>query len=362
MKYLKKEKGITIISLVVTIIILIILAGISINLTIGEDGLITKAKQAKENTELAQIEEQEKLNELYAHLSSNGEISGDISYDSIAKLIEFKKSIADYIGEAGGIKPEYTADTLTFGESIKGIVAEVTKNATATSDDIAEGKTAWVSGNLITGTNKNDSSLDISDIELNQIKKYGEHISLATALTHTVQSDKAILIVVADSGGDATVVKTNDGTGEITNYVGGWNGSYSVLGKYQKEVVKGEQISVYGNRTTAFVLIVGMDSPNDKFTIEYEQMKKYGEHTIPSNAINYTVQSDKALVIVAADGSGDSSGLSVTGGIDEGYVVYVGSSNGSHSILTKYQRQVSKGQTVSLYGNRTNSYLLILGK
>ena len=55
---MKENKGITLVSLVVTIIVLIILAGISINLTIGQDGIITKAKQAKENIELAKVEEE----------------------------------------------------------------------------------------------------------------------------------------------------------------------------------------------------------------------------------------------------------------------------------------------------------------
>ena len=47
-KYLRGNKGITLIALVVTIIVLIILAGISINLILGDNGIITKAAQAKE--------------------------------------------------------------------------------------------------------------------------------------------------------------------------------------------------------------------------------------------------------------------------------------------------------------------------
>lgn len=45
---LNTNYGITLISLVVTIILLIILAGVAINLSVGENGLLTKAKQAKE--------------------------------------------------------------------------------------------------------------------------------------------------------------------------------------------------------------------------------------------------------------------------------------------------------------------------
>lgn len=44
---MKKEKGITLIALVITIIVLIILAGVSINLVLGDNGIITKAKWAK---------------------------------------------------------------------------------------------------------------------------------------------------------------------------------------------------------------------------------------------------------------------------------------------------------------------------
>lgn len=40
-----KAKGITLVSLVVTIIVLLILAGIAINFTIGEDGIFKRAEE-----------------------------------------------------------------------------------------------------------------------------------------------------------------------------------------------------------------------------------------------------------------------------------------------------------------------------
>ena len=43
-----RQKGITLIALVVTIVILLILAGITINMVFSEDGLIQKAQQAKD--------------------------------------------------------------------------------------------------------------------------------------------------------------------------------------------------------------------------------------------------------------------------------------------------------------------------
>ena len=51
-------------ALVVTIIALIILAGVSINMLVGDNGIITQAQRAKENTELAQAEEEKQISEL----------------------------------------------------------------------------------------------------------------------------------------------------------------------------------------------------------------------------------------------------------------------------------------------------------
>ena len=66
---LKNSKGITLIALVVTIIVLIILAGISISLVLGNNGIITKAREARSNFQEAAEEEGTKLNELYAEMN-----------------------------------------------------------------------------------------------------------------------------------------------------------------------------------------------------------------------------------------------------------------------------------------------------
>lgn len=58
---LQEKNAITLISLVVTIIILIILAGVSIHLVLGDSGIVRKAKQGKANYLDAQIAEQEML-------------------------------------------------------------------------------------------------------------------------------------------------------------------------------------------------------------------------------------------------------------------------------------------------------------
>ena len=54
---MKKERGITLIALIATIIVLLILASVSIAMLIGENGILTQAKRAKEETKEAEIEE-----------------------------------------------------------------------------------------------------------------------------------------------------------------------------------------------------------------------------------------------------------------------------------------------------------------
>ncbi len=60
----KKQTGITLIALVVTIIVLIILAGVSIAMLVGENGIITQAQRAKQETEQAQRDEEAGLSSL----------------------------------------------------------------------------------------------------------------------------------------------------------------------------------------------------------------------------------------------------------------------------------------------------------
>lgn len=54
---LKKNNGITLIALVITIIVLLILAGISISAITGDDGIATRAKGAKEETRAGEVQE-----------------------------------------------------------------------------------------------------------------------------------------------------------------------------------------------------------------------------------------------------------------------------------------------------------------
>ena len=66
----QKEKGITLIALVITVVILIILATVTLNVVLGEGGLIQRAQQAKDLTEQATLEEQQGLNSLMSEFTN----------------------------------------------------------------------------------------------------------------------------------------------------------------------------------------------------------------------------------------------------------------------------------------------------
>ena len=60
---------------------LIILATVGINFAFGENGLITKAKQAKEMTEISMLKEQLEMSKVEAYVEGEGIINKDNYFD-----------------------------------------------------------------------------------------------------------------------------------------------------------------------------------------------------------------------------------------------------------------------------------------
>lgn len=68
----RKNLGITLIALVVTIVVLLILAGISISMLTGQNGILNRATEAKEKTEKTQIDESDKMVQMEAMVKAAG--------------------------------------------------------------------------------------------------------------------------------------------------------------------------------------------------------------------------------------------------------------------------------------------------
>ena len=79
----KRENGITLIALVVTIVVLLILAGITISLVFGSNGVIKKAQEANENTKIAQVREQLELAKGPEYIEGNGKYNPDSYFERI---------------------------------------------------------------------------------------------------------------------------------------------------------------------------------------------------------------------------------------------------------------------------------------
>ena len=161
---MKEEKAITLVTLAVTIVVLIILTGVSISTLVGDNGIITKAKEARENIELAQIEEQISLNQLYTDMTNEIELGTE--GEVLESFIEFKRKIAEAITEKG-IQTSETDSSDTMANNIRSLntsessVYEI-KDEEGNSIPVPKGF-YYVGGSLSTGVIISDNADDEYD-------------------------------------------------------------------------------------------------------------------------------------------------------------------------------------------------------
>ena len=182
----KNSKGITLIALVITIIVLLILAGVSIAMLTGENGILTQAQRAKNETKNAQGEEQNILTgyENYINNATNQVIDDDLPGNEDLKTFITQWSVADgetivlpiyekqETDEERGEKETYFnySFTVDYGD---GTVAEITS-----FDDEDKNHTYSTAGTYdvkITGMCEGWSFYNVGDSasNLTQIKQWG---------------------------------------------------------------------------------------------------------------------------------------------------------------------------------------------
>lgn len=109
---MKGNKGITLIALVITIIVLLILAGVSIAMLSGENSILAKSRKASIDTTLTTAKEQIaiKTNEIITNHYDNVYAQGNTEAKSIGQLVT--EGLATYPGSTND-QIVYTAPTVS---------------------------------------------------------------------------------------------------------------------------------------------------------------------------------------------------------------------------------------------------------
>ena len=165
MNKLKNKKGITLIALVVTVVVLIILAGVSINAVLGDNGIIKKANQAASVTKEAEVKEAINRTILEFYLTNDYETLEDFlkakaedgSIDSVTKnadgtltvkkgeysvTVENKTNSSGGSSSGGSTGGETQTPEITIGE------AKVVANSDGTGSAITDANSVYLGNTL----------------------------------------------------------------------------------------------------------------------------------------------------------------------------------------------------------------------
>ena len=93
----KNKKGITLIALVVTIVVLLILAGVTISLLLDENGIIAKSKDARTETRVSQIEDEVGMWKQHNFINKESNQAQESADTMLASLISRKLLTEDEI-------------------------------------------------------------------------------------------------------------------------------------------------------------------------------------------------------------------------------------------------------------------------
>ena len=143
-----KNKGITLIALVITIIVLLILAGVTINLTLGENGIFRTAEMAGKNYTQAQEQElaglanfENEINNIIAGTGNNGE-SGTDTPEATGPLLKDVAEPGDYVKYDTGTEKGVLTFRVLYNDEANGLQIISDKNV----EQVTLGGSNWVTG------------------------------------------------------------------------------------------------------------------------------------------------------------------------------------------------------------------------
>ena len=249
MKERNNTKGITLIALVITIIVLLILAGVSIAMLTGQNGILTQAASAKVTTTNKSAEEKVKLAVMAARAQSE-----DASLDATKLKTEIEDNYAG-VAEltAGGFPVNITMDGKAFTVDSYGnvelagskpqmteakIVASANGEGTDVPDDQAEGTELYISfkASLENGT-----------------------ITSVTCDKGTVENKNGLYVMKITQNGTYTFTITGTGeAGSVTSTIPVKVSKYETSTLNAAEIAaKTDKTKIYGATVTGYTLPSG---------------------------------------------------------------------------------------------------------
>ena len=206
----KQERGITLIALVVTIVVLLILAGVSISLVLNNNGVISKAKYAKNQYAEAQTNDERQLNEVSDWIDTKfGDTTGGGSVTKIDGVpipagfvyVGGTKDSGLVISDATADKEKYKGQT-TVGTDLVG-----NQFVWIPVDNIADYKRTAYSTNVATGTT--DSTTKSEQIKGSSSDSYYFKEALPEDEKTSVEKNKGYYIGRYEAGDkESTEAKT----------------------------------------------------------------------------------------------------------------------------------------------------------
>ena len=302
----KKEKGITLIALVITIVVLLILSGITINMLLGENGIIRTAQEAKNTWESAVANEQEDLenlmNELNSIMNDNSETGGGNIPEEPEDPTKGPngKPLVDTItqiqtGNNVEAEDKY-GNPVVVPKGFKVVVDETTRNATTVPEgivieDVSGNQFVWIP----TGTYKVDESGTTKTNDLTR-REWGtkDVVKEPTLITGDDEASGRFGKIYFGEGDSRSVA--NDSIGNFLNSAkpsekGGNGGFY--IGRYEqgKGNVCKSGVSAYVSitRDTAKAQAEAMYTNKEQYGVTSELISSYAWDT----ALNFICQNSE---------------------------------------------------------------------
>jgi len=222
---LKRNEGITLIALVITIIVLLILAGVAISMLSGENGILKQAAEAKTETDEKSIVEAMRLAGITALTAGNGSVNNDNYYTTLnseLKELGYNENISkgDLPKEEIEVKGEHF--TIKANGEVVHLAWWYEKDANGNRTDvITNGVQKLTLGdtvdyNPIAGLTKKD---DVYKEYESKVEKNGDSDQLFTLLNNDEGGQKLIWVVLGtDENGDVLIVpikNIKDASGNI---------------------------------------------------------------------------------------------------------------------------------------------------